>query len=1084
MKSPSAKQSLRAEARNPATPAGRLRELARVGCAREVAGNPNAPVDLLLKLAARQFEAFLANPVLPLLLLEDPGFFLKLSPASLRRLLRREQLPETLLASLLRHGDAEVRDCAALHVQQAKSAGDHGDAVRRGLAEVRADTAALPELFDLGLVPAWLSEPLAGTANAELRDFVVAVLERGPEAEIAALGKLYRRAGAALPRQGKPSRPDSALNAEEMRRLASGGPWVRGVAARHPKTPPESLARLARDPVLAVRVSALRHPFTPEEALWAGSAAVLPILRRAVARNPAATDAMLARLASDPDPTVRRAVAAHRYLEPKALTVLAGDADAAIRESVARHRLTAPDVLEKLSADAEARVRRAAAKNPMTPPGTFARLAADPEVSVRTMMAQRRDLPDDLLCQLACDASDHARHCARFNRSNSHDLIGELLHLPNDLEAVRRAVARGKRRLAKRVAPKPFARRYHFSFPTRRWKEPRNPQHSEQHSAAHDPATPPEELARLVAHGDHWILETVASNPGAPVALLRELYHHSRITWRLYWHLAQNPNTPADLLAKLAKQPNSTCRSFLCWNKAAPLELLVALARDAEASVRCSVAGLERTPVATLAAMCDDPDESVQKALLANSAVPWAAVERWLPRVERDLEWRQRLAQRTDLPPEWRVRLLRDAEVPVRLAFARNACQVPEDFEVLANDPELSVRHALAQFSVTWNAETLERMAQGDDPMRLAMVARAHHLPPALGERLATHPAEEVRAALASNHATSDAALLKLAGDSAPQVRQALRCHPRCPPEEVDAWLTAGFTEANEIYSVLNCPGMRERHHRKLLASGNEDWRRAVVSNERTPLAILEEFYSGEDLKSVDWLARKRRLPDRLYEAIITRDEEGSLRHYTALSYHTPRAVAERIALTGKPDNFWERRTRVALARQKDAHPEFLCQLLDYVLAAPKPRYYRSSRMRRHYDHPDADVLAVLAGRMEIPMARLEPLLVAENPLTRRALIARSDLPPEWRARMQTAALDCAVNGRTSWARLAALCHPETKPDALRAFARTGRWLERLAVARNPAAPVDALELLAADSNRVIRAEASARLKALQRSKS
>lgn len=1080
MKPPSSKQSLRAEARNPASPPGRLRELARLGCAREVAANPNTPVDLLLKLAARQFDAFLANPVLPLLLLEDPGFLLKLSPASLRRLLRREQLPETLLTSLLRHGDAEVRDSAALHVQQAKSDDDHGDAVRRCLAESRAETAALPELFDLGLVPAWLSEPLAGTPKAELRDFVVSVLERSPEADTAALGKLYRRAGAALPRPGKPSRPDSNLGAEEMRRLATGGPWGRGVAARHPNTPPDSLARLARDPVLAVRVSALRHPFTPEEALWAGSAAVLPILRRAVARNPAATEAMLARLASDPDFAVRGAVAAHRYLEPKALTVLAGDAVAGIRTSVARHRLTPPDVLEKLSADAEARVRRAVARNPMTPASVFTRLAADPDENVREAMARRCDLPDDLLCVLACDPNPPACHWARFNRSNPRDLIRELMHLPNDLEAVRRAVARGKRRKPRRAAPKPLARRYRFSFPTRRWQEPTNPHRSEQYEVARSHSTPPEELAHLVDEGDDWILQTVADNPNTPVSLLRQLYHHPRRTWRLYNTLARNPNFPADLLVRMAAQPDAHCRTCVCWNPAVPLDLLASLACDPEASVRRAVAGLARTPPEILLALCEDKEATVQKALLVNSAVPWHSVARWLPLVERETEWRQALARRTDLPAEWRARLLRDPEVPVRLAFAYNACRVPEEYDVLANDPEPSVRHALQQYSVTWNAETLERMAHTDDLLRLTMIARAQHLPRVLAERLAAHRSEEVRAAVAGNRAASDAALQILVGDPSPKVRQALRSHPRCPPEEVDRCIAAGFAEHTEIYALLGCPGLREHHYRKLLASGGEDVRRAVVSNGRTPLAVLEEFYSGEDLKSVDWLARKRRLPERMYEAIITRDEEGSLRHYTALSYHTPRAVAERIGLTGKLDNFWERRTRATLARRRDMGAEFLCQLLERELAwhqQERPRWFRCPRA-------EYNVLATLATRLEIPFAKFEPLLNDDDPSIRRALIARADLPAEWRARLQTAALERSVNGRTSWARLAALCHPETNADALLNFARTGRWLERLAVARNPAAPADALELLATDSNRVIRTEARARRDELQRSKS
>lgn len=1036
-------------------------------------------MDLLLKLGARQFDAFLVNPVLPLLLLEDPGFFLKLSAASLRRLLRREQLPESLLASLLRHGDAEVRDSAALHVQQTKAAGDHGDAVRRSLAESRADTAALPELFDLRLVPAWLSEPLAGTPNAELRDFVVSVLERGVEAETAALGKLYRRAGAALPRPGKPSRSDSTLNAEDMRRLATGGPWVRGVAARHPNTPPESLARLARDPVLGVRVSALRHPFTPEEALWAGSAAVLPILRRAVARNPAATDAMLARLASDPDPTVRRAVAAHRYLEPKALTVLAGDADAAIREAVARHRLTVPDVLEKLSADTDARVRRAAARHPMTPVTVFTRLAADPDENVRAAMAQRRDLPNDLLCVLACDANGHVHHLARFNRSNPHDLIGELMHLPNDLEAVHRTVARGKRRLTKRVAPKPVARRYHFSFPTRRWKEPRNPHHSEQHSIAYNPATPPEELARLVEEGDEWILQAVAGNPSAPVPLLRQLHHHPRRTWRLYHALARNPNFPADLLARMAAQQEASCRRSVCWNPAAPVELLVSLARDPDASVRCAVAGLARTPVETLVAMCEDPDEPVQRSLLANSAVPWSAVERWLPRAERDTEWRQTLARRSDLPAEWRARLLRDPEVSVRLAFAHKERLTQEDLDCLVHDPEPSIRQVIFERSLSQPAEVLADLAQSADPHQLVLLARAQKLPPALIEQFASHPAEDVRATLAGNPVMPDTILLRLAEDVSDKVQQALRSHPRCPPEVVDRWLAGGVPAGMDIYALLRCAGLRDHHYRRLLAGGI-DVCRNVAQNEQTPLPILEALLNGEHAKDLYGLGRSRQLPDSMYETIIARLELAALRHFTAMSYHTPRSVAERIGITGKIDDFYERRTRTMLARRRDMGVEFLCQLLERELGwhqKERPRWYRCPRA-------EYNVLASLATRLEIPFAKFEPLLNDGDPAIRRALIARPDLPAEWRARLQAAALNRAVIGRTSWARLAALCHPETKADALRTFARTGRWLERLAVVRNPAAPADTLELLSTDSNHVIRAEARARLEALQRSKS
>jgi hypothetical protein len=1084
MKASPRKSSLRLEAENPATPPARLRVLARKGRAREVAANPNAPVDLLLKLVARHFDAFLANPVLPLLLLEDPGLFLKLSSALLRRLLRREDLPETLLASLLRHSDAEVRDSAALHVRQANQRPDDGsEAVLRSLAALRMDTSSLPELFALGLVPAWLSEPLAGGLNAELREFVISVLERDADSRTAALGKLYRRAGAGMPGPRQSSRPDMNLSAEDMQRLATGGPWVRQMAARHPNTPPEALARLARDPLVAVRAAALRHPFTPEEALWAGSAAVLPKLRRAVAGNPAATDAMLARLATDVDPGVRRIVAAHRYLEPAALRALAGDADATIRARVARNRLTPPEALEKLAGDADEKVRSGAAGNSRTPASAVARLATDSSVTVRAAVARRGDLPDELLGKLACDANGHVMHCARFNRSNPHELILELMNLKReDHEAVRRAFARGKRRSPKRAALKPVTRRYRFSFPARRWKEPRDPHHSDKHEMAFNRSTPPEVLARLAEENGEWIAPAVASNPQTPAAILYKLLRHPKPTWRLYHALAMNRNSPPDLLAHLAAQKNSSVKSAVAHNPSTPLELLATLARDPDPAVRMAVAHNNRTPQDVLLLLCEDREANVQKALLVNSAVPWSAVERWLPLVERDVDWRQRLARRAEMPAEWRARLLRDPEVPVRLALAQSATCRREDFEVLVHDPETSVRNALLQCSYNWSLETLEEIARTEDSARLVMVARAAHISPALAERLAAHAAAEVRAALAGNQAVPEQVLVRLAGDRAPAVQQALRSHPRCPPEAVDSWLEPGFPERDQIFAMLNCPGIREHHYRKLLALGGEDVRMPIVLNERTPLSILEELLNGEDLKNLQHIAKTRRLPDRMYEAIIARENDGALRQYTAMSYHTPREVVERIGLTGKLDDFWERRTRVMIAQQPDMRAEFLVQLLERELTRPRGRPPRW--MRRNAYLRNSELLPVLVARLEIPVAKLEPLLMDESPEVRRALIGRADLPEEWRARLRTAALQRAVDGRSSWARLAALCHPETKADALRTFARTGRWLERLAITRNPAAPADALELLGTDSNSVVRAEARARLDVLQRSKS
>jgi hypothetical protein len=105
------------EARNPTTAPDRLKALSssRGEVARAVAANPNAPTATLLRLAADQWEAVLANPVLPLLLLENPGLPLRLPKLALLALLRSHEPPPEFLQTLQRHDDPEVRDAARLH---------------------------------------------------------------------------------------------------------------------------------------------------------------------------------------------------------------------------------------------------------------------------------------------------------------------------------------------------------------------------------------------------------------------------------------------------------------------------------------------------------------------------------------------------------------------------------------------------------------------------------------------------------------------------------------------------------------------------------------------------------------------------------------------------------------------------------------------------------------------------------------------------------------------------------------------------------------------------------------------------------
>jgi hypothetical protein len=240
-----------------------------------------------------------------------------------------------------------------------------------------------------------------------------------PATPRAALERLYR-AGSA-PGLAGPAPPDPTLDPAELAALAAGGEWARRLAARHPATPPESLALLAADPIPAIRAAAAAHPATPAEARerlrppgWNASEGAIPpaLLDRladeaarngadlplapalALAADPTRPASTLARLAEHGASAVRAVVAAnlayrgaHRDLLRRAGSSddLAGFAPPDLdlpttdlarlargggwaRLLAARHPATSPEDLARLAADADPLVRREALTHPRGAP--------------------------------------------------------------------------------------------------------------------------------------------------------------------------------------------------------------------------------------------------------------------------------------------------------------------------------------------------------------------------------------------------------------------------------------------------------------------------------------------------------------------------------------------------------------------------------------------------------------------------------------------------------------------------------------------------------------------------------------------
>ncbi|NTU83036.1 MAG: hypothetical protein HGA45_27320, partial [Chloroflexales bacterium] len=124
-----------------------------------LAADPNTTAEALVFLAGICPAEFCANPVLPLLLLENPALPASFEPASLGRLLSYEAVPADLLAAIAHLGPPELADAARLHVGLSGEAGPGWEAALdtavAGLVTA-PDDDLLALLLLLGLVPAWL----------------------------------------------------------------------------------------------------------------------------------------------------------------------------------------------------------------------------------------------------------------------------------------------------------------------------------------------------------------------------------------------------------------------------------------------------------------------------------------------------------------------------------------------------------------------------------------------------------------------------------------------------------------------------------------------------------------------------------------------------------------------------------------------------------------------------------------------------------------------------------------------------------------------------------------------------------------
>ena len=479
--------------------------------------------------------------------------------------------------------------------------------------------------------------------------------------------------------------------------------------------------------------------------------------------------------------------------------------------------------------------------------------------------------------------------------------------------------------------------------------------------------------------------------------------------------VATNPSTPPDLLQKLANSKDATTRSHVAANPNTPTEVLLHLGGEF-------------------------PEELLNNPIFA-------------------LLWLENPNLIDEMPFTTLVNLLKQERVPI-FFLERAASHL--DWEV--------------QLAVATNAQTprttLEMLVQSSD-VNLAQVAQLHVQ--WAGEM--TEGWEEVanKAILSTVlHPTNLKYIKELAKISLiPEF-----ILDRLP----ETWYGDKFLEV-VASGANNLPHILE----KLARDNQWEFRTAVASNPNTPVSLLHQLAVDDDLMVRAAVASNPNTPVSLLHQLAV-DNYSTVRREVAKNPNTPRNLLEQLTL--------DKHNLVC----RDAAKNLTTTASHLELLAKNKNIQVRERVAKNPNTPE-HLLELLAKDRTAEVR----CCVAQNPNTCKRLLKQLLSDRTWKVcfvamgtylsqnpealpalleyqltkQSQTLSLgwdNYFIDSTASLTRLLMLLHPQVSGKALAENSRSLAWLERYAIAQHLNTPLDTLNILAGDANRIVRAAARANL--------
>ncbi|MGV0106635.1 hypothetical protein NSTCB13_05463 [Nostoc sp. DSM 114160] len=559
-------------AAEPSTDPELLRELALSTdqkTRQSVAGNPNTPADVLLKLGAEFPSQLLDNPVFPLLLLENLNLVAEIPLNTLRSILRLENVPVSILEKLADKSDYKVQllalaenpknekvvfnrinqindslivESARLHINLAGELTEGYEQKVKEVIQGAIFSDRNVDAYDL-VVPAQI---------CFIPEFIVECWVREPIYEHYLCRKIA---------------DSPATSASILKHLANHTDgYTRDRVAENPNTPPEALRKLAsKQEAGEPRIFLGRNLNTPSDVLESLSKDRDKKVRISVAENPNTPLTILQYLANDTERNVAEAAT-------RAIREQQGEYTA---EAVRKNPKTPPHVLEKLAQKDPQTV----CQHPNTPSELFLEFSKSLNSQVREWVAKNPNAPVNILEQLADDDSSTVRQEVARNPNTPLSLLFKL-----------------------------FARDASLSD-TIAYQMSREQYHSPQAKS----------ILNILTEESTSPLETILQR------LVREGVEATRL------FLARRVDLPAHILAQLAEATEVEVRQAVAQNPNTPISVLEKLARDEDWRIRMHTASkINLSPEILEELAVEKSSSAVHEKAMVNPSLPKEAVERIL----------------------------------------------------------------------------------------------------------------------------------------------------------------------------------------------------------------------------------------------------------------------------------------------------------------------------------------------------------------------------------------------------------------------------------------------------------------------